>query len=136
MNWKYFGKLHTFFYRLSGGRLGYNMGPMKCVLVEVRGRKTGKLRHVPIVCYPYNDSVLVSASNSGMERHPAWYYNLKANPECTIWLGRDRFQVVAEELPVAEADAFLPTMFEMNPHQQEYREGTERKIPLIWFRKK
>lgn len=135
MNWKYFGAVHKAIYRLSGGRLGARMGNIDCVLVETVGRKSGKQRIVPISCYPYKDSVVISASNSGMERPPGWYFNLKAKPECTAQLGTDRFAAIAEELPKEEADSLLPTIFKINPHQREYREQTERYIPLVWLRR-
>ena len=88
-NWKYFGKVHAALYKLSGGRFGDRMGWIDVVLVDTVGRKTGKKRTVPIACYPYRDSVAVSASNSGQERHPAWYLNMRATPEVTVQLGRD-----------------------------------------------
>ncbi len=135
MNWKYFGKVHSALYRISGGRFGAKMGAIDCVLVETIGRKSGQKRIVPIACYPYKDSVVISASNSGMERHPAWYYNLTAKSECTAQLGRDRFQAQVIELPKAEADALLPGIFKINPHQREYREQMQREIPLLWLKR-
>lgn len=135
MNWKYFGSVHKVLYKLSGGRFGAKLGNIDCVLVDAVGRKSGKTRTVPICCYPYKDSVVVSASNSGMETPPAWYFNLKANPECTAQLGTDRFAAVAEELPKEEADTLLPMVFKINDHQRQYREQTERYIPLVWLRR-
>mgnify|MGYP003346228001 FL=1 len=82
MNWKYFGKFHGWLLRVSKGRMGAQMGSIGVVLIETVGRKTGKPRTVPLACYPYKDSVVVSASNSGLETLPAWYHNLMAKPEC------------------------------------------------------
>ena len=36
MDWKYFGKVHSLLYRLSGGRFGARMGWIDVVLVEER----------------------------------------------------------------------------------------------------
>lgn len=135
MNWKHFGKVHSLLYRASGGRFGAKLGNIDCVLVETVGRKSGEKRVVPICCYPYKDSVVVSASNSGMDKHPAWYYNLKAKPECVAQLGTDRFSAVAEVLPEEEAETLLPMIFEINDHQREYREQTDRPIPIVWLRR-
>jgi deazaflavin-dependent oxidoreductase (nitroreductase family) len=134
-NWKYFGKVHGLLYRLSGGRFGDRMGWIKVALVETVGRKSGKLRTAPIACYPYRDSVVVSASNSGQESHPAWYLNMRANPEVTVQLGRERYRAVAEEVPDEEREALWKTIVEMNKHQGEYLAKVERKIPLVWFRR-
>jgi deazaflavin-dependent oxidoreductase (nitroreductase family) len=134
-NWKYFGKVHGLLYRLSGGRFGDRMGWIKVALVETVGRKSGKLRTAPIACYPYRDSVVVSASNSGQESHPAWYLNMRANPEVTVQLGRERYRAVAEEVPDEEREALWKTIVDMNKHQGEYLAKVERKIPLVWFRR-
>ena len=134
-NWKYFGKVHGFLYRVTGGRFGDRMGWIKVALVETTGRKSGKRRTAPIACYPYRDSVVVSASNSGQEKHPAWYLNMQANPEVTVQLGKERYQAVAEEVPDEEREELWKTIVEMNKHQGEYLEKVERKIPLVWFRR-
>ena len=134
-NWKYFGRVHGLLYRMSGGRFGDRMGWIKVALVETVGRKSGKRRTAPIACYPYRDSVVVSASNSGQESHPAWYLNMQANPEVSVQLGRERYRAVAEEVPDEEREALWKTIVEMNKHQGEYLAKVERKIPLVWFRR-
>jgi len=134
-NWKYFGKVHGFLYRVSGGRFGNRMGWIDVALVETTGRKSGKRRTVPIACYPYRDSVVVSASNSGQEKHPAWYLNMQANPEVTVQLGKERYRAVAEDVPDEEREELWKTIVEMNKHQGEYLASVERKIPLVWFRR-
>ena len=136
LNWKLFGKVHALFYRLSGGRLGSRMGWIDVALVEITGRKTGQLRRVPIACYPYRDSVVVSASNSGKESHPLWYLNMQANPEVTVQIGRERFKAIAEDVAEEEREALWKTIVELNKHQGEYLAQANRKIPLVWLRRK
>jgi deazaflavin-dependent oxidoreductase (nitroreductase family) len=135
LNWKHFGKVHAFLYRLSGGRLGARMGWIDVALVETVGRKSGQLRTVPIACYPYRDSVVVSASNSGKESHPLWYLNMQANPQVSVQLGREHFRAVAEDVPDAERPALWETIVQLNKHQGEYLEQAKRKIPLVWLRR-
>lgn len=134
-NWKYFGKVHKLLYRLSGGRYGARMGWIDVALVTTTGRRSGKRRTVPIACYPYRDSVVVSASNSGMEHHPAWYLNMQANPRVTVQLGRERFEATAEEVAAEEREALWDTVVKLNRHQGEYLAQVERRIPLVWFRR-
>ena len=134
-DWKYFGRLHKLLYTLSGGRLGARMGWIDVALVTTIGRKTGRSHTVPIACYPFRDSVAVSASNSGMERHPAWYLNMRANPKVTVQLGRERFEATAEDVPETEREALWARVVEINRHQGEYLEKVEREIPLVWFRR-
>lgn len=134
-NWKYFGKAHKLLYKFSGGRLGARMGWIEVALVDTIGRKSGKVRTAPIACYPYNDSVVVSASNSGQETHPAWYLNMQANPNVTVQLGRDSFAATAEEVPAQERAALWEKIVKLNRHQGEYLAHTSREIPLIWFKR-
>jgi deazaflavin-dependent oxidoreductase (nitroreductase family) len=135
MIWKYFGQAHKALYRLSGGRLGARMGWIDVVLVDTIGRKSGKVRTVPIACYPYRDSVVVSASNGGQDTHPAWYLNMRANPRVTVQMGRERFEALAEDVPASERDAVWQNVVELNHHQGRYLEKTDRKIPLVWLRR-
>ena len=135
LNWKHFGKAHLLIYRLTGGRIGARMGWIDVALVETVGRKTGQLRCVPIACYPYRDSIVVSASNSGKESHPAWYLNMQANPAVTVQLGKERYRAIAEDVVDEERAALWTTIVQLNKHQGEYLEKAERKIPLVWLRR-
>ena len=135
MDWKYFGRVHKALYKVSGGRWGARMGWIDVALVEMTGRKTGKCRTVPIACYPYRDSVVVSASNSGKETHPAWYLNMQANPQVTVQLGRERFAAEAVEVPDDEREALWEKVVAINKHQGEYLAQTARRIPLVWLRR-
>jgi F420H(2)-dependent quinone reductase len=135
LNWKHFGKVHTLIYRLTGGRIGARMGWIDVALVETVGRKSGKPRLVPIACYPYRDSIVVSASNSGKASHPAWYLNMQANPAVTVQLGSESFSAIAEDVADEERNDLWATIVQLNKHQGEYLEMTARKIPLVWLRR-
>ena len=98
----------------------------------VRRRKTGKKRTVPIACYPYRDSVAVSASNSGLESHPAWYLNMQANPRVTVQLGKETFEALAEKVPainVSLADLENPTVFKnLTPEENALRSAVWTEV--------
>ena len=134
--WNYFGVAHKAVYKLSGGRMGARMGWIKVALVETIGRKTGKKRTIPIACYPYKDSIAVSASNSGSDKHPAWYLNMVANPDVKVRLGQETFAASAVVVPDEEREALWQQIVDNNKHQGEYLEQTSRKIPLVWLKRK
>ncbi|HEY6130592.1 MAG TPA: nitroreductase family deazaflavin-dependent oxidoreductase, partial [Halioglobus sp.] len=117
------------------GRIGARMGWIDVALIETIGRKTGQVRSVPIACYPYRDSIVVSASNSGKESHPVWYLNMQANPQVTVQLGKERYRAVAEDVAEDERAALWKKIVQMNKHQGEYLDRTQRKIPLVWLRR-
>ena len=43
-----FTGIHTFFYRLSGGKMGDRLGKSPILLLITTGRKTGKQRTTPL----------------------------------------------------------------------------------------
>ena len=66
------------------------------------GAKSGQRRSVPLVGIPDGDKIVLFASNWGRTFYPAWYHNLRANPEAQItWDGQTR-TYVAREASVAE----------------------------------
>jgi deazaflavin-dependent oxidoreductase (nitroreductase family) len=111
------------------------MGRIDVALVETVGRKSGQPRIAPIACYPYRDSIVLSASNSGKDNHPAWYLNMQANPRVGVQLGREHYNAIAEDVPDTERDALWKTIVRINPHQEGYLQKTGRKIPLVWLRR-
>jgi deazaflavin-dependent oxidoreductase (nitroreductase family) len=135
LSWKHFGKVHKFLYQITGGRIGARMGWIDVALVETVGRKSGQLRCVPIACYPYRDSIVVSASNSGKESHPVWYLNMQANPAVSVQMGKEHFRAIAEDVAEEEREALWVKIIEVNKHQGEYLEKARRKIPLVWLRR-
>jgi deazaflavin-dependent oxidoreductase (nitroreductase family) len=70
--------------RRSGGRLTVMGGLLPVVLLSVRGAKTGVERTVPLVYFTDAGEVVLIASSFGRPRFPAWYRNIKANPEVTL----------------------------------------------------
>jgi deazaflavin-dependent oxidoreductase (nitroreductase family) len=70
--------------RISGGRLRTTLhGPT--VLLTHRGAKSGERRQTPLAYYTDGDDVVLIASKGGAERNPAWYHNVRANPEVELW---------------------------------------------------
>lgn len=70
-------------YRLTGSRhtLASLVSGIPVVMLTTTGARSGMPRTVPVLGLPTADGLAVIASNFGQERHPAWYYNLLANPE-------------------------------------------------------
>lgn len=50
-------------------------------MLTTTGSRSGAPRTVPVLGLPTADGLAVIASNFGQRRHPAWYHNLRANPE-------------------------------------------------------
>ncbi len=70
---------------LSRGRISMSPG-QPILLLVTRGAKSGRRRATPLLYLLDGDRVVVIASNGGRARHPAWYYNLRAHAEATVFL--------------------------------------------------
>lgn len=78
-------------FKLSNGRTtmaGFMIG-LPVVTLANKGAKSGLIRIIPLLCIDDEDNpgtLALVASNFGQGHNPAWYYNLKANPEanCTL----------------------------------------------------
>ena len=135
-NWKWFGKAHAAIYKCSKGRVGARMGGIDIVLIDTIGRKTGMTRTVPIACYPYQDSVVVVASNNGLPKDPVWWINLRSHPEVEVQLGAERYIVIAEQLSSAQKEAVWPDIIRINPRQKGYAKIAGRDLPVIYLKRK
>jgi deazaflavin-dependent oxidoreductase (nitroreductase family) len=71
--------------RTRGQFLGYWFGA-PILLLETRGRRTGKPRTTPLVYLPHGDGFAVVPANAGADRAPAWWLNLQAQPDVTVEL--------------------------------------------------
>ena len=76
---------------------------------------------------------MIIASNFGQQRNPAWYYNLKANPQVTVTYEGQEREMLARELEGEEREKWFERGIEIYPGWVEYRErtATHRLIPVI-----
>jgi F420H(2)-dependent quinone reductase len=129
--WERFTDLHTVAYRLTRGRVGGRSMGAPVVLVESVGRKSGKRRTHPLICLERGDDLVVVASKGGVDSHPAWYLNLKSQPETTAyWKGKKR-RVHARDATEAERETLWPLVVELYPSYADYQARTERQIPVV-----
>jgi deazaflavin-dependent oxidoreductase (nitroreductase family) len=70
--------------RATRGRVDHTMGAIPVVLVTARGGRSGRERTVPLLYFTDGDDVILMASSYGRAKTPAWYFNLKANPEVRL----------------------------------------------------
>lgn len=118
-------------YKLSGGRFT-SSGPLTIpqLTLTTVGRKSGKERTVQLGYTVDGDDVLVIASNLGGTNHPAWSYNLDANPAANVRLGAESRDVVAARLTDSEKAILWPKIAETIPQMKTYVTKTDRNIKV------
>ncbi|MEA2413274.1 MAG: hypothetical protein QOC77_3835 [Thermoleophilaceae bacterium] len=125
-------KGHTTVYRLTNGLVGHRIpgGPPMLLLDHV-GAKSGTKRTSPLVYVADGNDFVIVASKGGYPKHPAWYHNLRANPDTTIQVGSKRRAVRARVAGDEEHKRLWPKAVAAYSGYTGYQERTERKIPLV-----
>ncbi len=131
---KLFTAFHVWMYRLSGGKLGGTTRGFKVLLLTTTGRKSGKAYTTPLGLFDHECGYVIVASNAGQPAHPAWYYNLKSNPQVTVQVLDQVIPATAEVLSgEARAQAWRQVIATAPPYA-DYEKRTTREIPLILLR--
>jgi deazaflavin-dependent oxidoreductase (nitroreductase family) len=125
------GKLNTPLYRLSGGRIGGKVGRAPVLLLTSTGRKSGLQRTAPVVYLADGENVILINTNAGNAKIPAWSFNLKANPEAEVELGRDRRAVRARVAEGEERADLWRKHIEQYAGFDDYKEKLDREISVF-----
>ena len=123
---------HTAVYRLTRGAIGHRIpgGPSMLLLDHV-GAKSGKRRTSPLLYFEDGDDVVIVASKGGFPRHPAWFHNLRANPDTEVQIGSERRPVRARVATPTERERLWPKAVAAYSGYDGYQKNTERQIPLV-----
>jgi F420H(2)-dependent quinone reductase len=118
--------------RLSRGRLSIVAVLVPSLVLISTGAKSGLLRETPLVYLPDGDRIVLIASNGGQPRHPAWYHNLRANPEARVLVGGREGRYWAREAAGVERDELWLRAVALYPgyHTYQGRSGG-RSIPVM-----
>lgn len=115
----------------SGTTESVDIMGMPVVVFTVRGAKSGKLRRVPLMRVEHDGVYAAVASKGGAPEHPAWYHNIKANPEVEVQDGTARQDAVAREISGSERDQWWERAVAAYPPYAEYQTKTDRQIPVF-----
>jgi deazaflavin-dependent oxidoreductase (nitroreductase family) len=124
------GAIHSALYRATGGKRGGTMKGVPILLLDVRGRKTGKRRTTPLMYTRDGDNLVLVASKGGDPRHPAWYLNLQGQ-EAEVQVGRERHRVRARDAEGEERERLWAEMVGLWPSYADYQQKTTRRIPVV-----
>jgi deazaflavin-dependent oxidoreductase (nitroreductase family) len=106
------------------------------LLLTHTGAKSGRTRTNPLAYLADGDRFVVFATKGGSPTHPDWFHNLVANPDATIEVGTDTFDVVAEVAEGDERERLWKEQVSRNQSFGEYESRTSRVIPVIVLRRR
>ena len=118
-------------FRANAGQVGGMFAGISLLLLHHTGAKSGTTRVNPLAYQADDGRYVVFASKAGAPENPGWYFNLKANPDTTVEVGADTVEVTASEATGEERERLFDAQVERVPQFAEYRERTERVIPVI-----
>jgi deazaflavin-dependent oxidoreductase (nitroreductase family) len=124
-------KVHVWLYRSSGGKRASRMAGQDVALLTTKGRKTGIERTVPLMCFADGADRIVIGSKGGAPEDPAWFLNLKANPEVTVQLGPDVYRAKAVVTEPADRERLWAKVKSEAPQFAGYEKKTTRVIPVV-----
>jgi deazaflavin-dependent oxidoreductase (nitroreductase family) len=125
-------KGHVLAYRATGGLVGHRVpGAPPMLLLNHVGAKSHKHRTIPLAYLADGRDLVLVASMGGSPRHPAWFHNLRANPDTTIQIGSRKQSVRARVADPAERTHLWPKVIDLYGGYRDYQRRTSREIPLV-----
>lgn len=123
---------HTLVYRLTNGLIGHRFpGAPPMLLLDHVGARSAVKRTTPLVYVNDSPALVLVASKGGNPRHPAWYHNLRANPDTTVQVGGSRRAVHARVATPEERERLWPLAIATYSGYDGYQQRTDREIPLV-----
>jgi deazaflavin-dependent oxidoreductase (nitroreductase family) len=121
----------------SAGRhsLSSALTGLPVVALTTVGARSGQPRTLPILGVPDADRLVLVASNYGQHRNPGWYYNLKANPRCSVVFRGQRHEMEAYEADGEERERLWQLDVSVYPPRNHYAQRAgNRRIPVMVLR--
>ena len=135
LGWKINGlltRMHARILRRTRGRIGGTFDGAPLLVLHSTGAKTGERRANPTIYLPDGDNFVIVASIGGTPKNPAWYHNLRTNPDdVEVDLRGERRAVRARQASPDEAEALWPRLFATYPPFRTYMTRTEREFPVM-----
>ena len=101
------------------------------VILTTIGAKTGKERIVPLGAIRRDSNLLLKASVCGSPTHPAWYYNVTANPNVLVETCGYRYPATARVADGEERTELWRYYAAFRPIQDEFQSMVDREIPVV-----
>ena len=125
--------VHRGLLRFSGGRLGWTAADMPVLELTTTGRRSGRSRSVMLTSpYREGERIVIVASKGGEDTHPAWFLNLRENPQVVISMkGAPDVPMLARVTSREERERLWPIVAGKYVNYAGYQKKTDREIPLV-----
>jgi len=126
-------RLDPWLLRVTRGRVDHTFGQIPIVLLTVRGARSGRERTVALLYFTDGGDVILIASSYGRAKFPAWYYNLKANPDVHLEAMGRSGSYMAREAEDEDRERLFELAEKLYSGYGEYERRTAgiRRIPVM-----
>jgi len=121
-------------YEASGGTEANTLRDtgIPIIVFTTVGRKSGKVRKVPLMRVEHEGVYALVASKGGRPENPGWFYNLEANPTIMFQDGPEPFETTVRQIEGDEYDMWWDRAVSVYEPYAEYKvKAGERHIPLF-----
>ena len=126
------GPKHVEVYLETDGEVGHEWRNDTSVLIlTTKGRKSGEERLNALIYGMAGDDPMIVASKGGNPQHPAWYLNLRDNPNVEVQIRGDKFDATARDATPEERPELWKQMVQEWPDYDNYQQRTDREIPIV-----
>jgi len=125
--------VHRLVLGVTGGRIGWSAYGMPVIELTTVGRRSGQPR-TTMLTSPYQEgsTIIVVASRGGDDHHPAWYLNLRDQPDVKVsWGGEPAQRMRAETAGPDDRARLWPLVTADHRNYADYQKRTKREIPLV-----
>ena len=125
--------VHRTLLKVTGGRVGWSASNMPVLELTTIGRKTGKPHSVMLTSpVQEDDTLVIVASRGGDDTNPAWFLNLRDDPQVQVALKGGDAQPYCAEIAGGDARARLwPAITADHGNYAGYQKKTDREIPVV-----
>ena len=117
---------------LTGRTLTELLAGLPVVYLTSYGAISGKAHVCPLLGIPDGERLILIASNFGGRKHPAWYRNLRKNPESRVSFNGRTAAFRAHEAHGDERDRYWAQAVRLYPGFEAYaRRANGRRIPVM-----
>ena len=125
------GRVQTWVYRASNGRLGSRFGKAHVLILTTTGRRSGRRRDAPLIYVEDAGAYWIVGSFGGRDEHPGWVHNLRNDPAAVVRIGAHTHSVRARQASPRDRERVWPALLEAYPAYKSYEGRTGRRFEVF-----
>ena len=124
-------RVHKYLYVLLRGRFVSRRGGVRFLLLTTKGRRSGRMKTVPLLYLAHTEGPCVIASRGGSPTAPDWLLNIRDSPTVSVQIGGVQREGTARIASDDERDVLWPRFVENYSGYEIYQARTTRRFPIV-----